>query len=256
MICYSQVAPGRVGVPLTMADDWEVVVPSRAVSPAPLALSGLDASQQAADTEPHAPEREDGSNLHVFAAPWASPAKVGASGEDSATPERQASPEPEAGRLGGSAVFVSTPPPVQEKSGPSVATPMQVVKPAAVDSSMDLEAETMFSRVGGFSRQDTPLSSNKLSTFSSLVMRWSSFRHDRVRFMCICCMQMSSSMSSNDSADSEYYYSGGMSSGAMTLVLLGIAWFIFACSYRAVPVIVKWCTGSNLPTETLNDLVP
>ena len=34
-------------------------------------------------------------------------------------------------------------------------------------------------------------------------------------------MQMSSSMSSADSADSEYYYSGGMSSSAITLVLLG-----------------------------------
>ena len=141
-----------------MADDWEVVVPSRAVSPAPLALSGLADSLQAAVTDSDGPVPEEGSDLHVFAAPWASPARaVGSSPEDTATPQRQASPEAEGARLGGSAVFVSTPPPVQEEGSPSVATPMQVVKPATVDSQMDLEDETTFSQVGCSSALD-PLS--------------------------------------------------------------------------------------------------
>ena len=43
----------------------------------------------------------------------------------------------------------------------------------------------------------------------------------------MCDLQMSSSISSNESTDSEFYYSNGMSSGAMTLVLLGMTWPMF-----------------------------
>ena len=128
-----------------MADDWEVVVPSRAVSPAPLSLPGPDASQPADAMQADAPAIQEDSDLHVFAAPWATPTKPG---EVAAAPE-QLGPEAEASRLGGSAVFVSSPPPPQEDDGsPSVATPMQAVKPIAADSDMDLEADVVFSEVG------------------------------------------------------------------------------------------------------------
>jgi len=127
-----------------MADDWEVVVPSRAVSPAPLSLASPDASHQDEATESHAPAMEEGSDLTVFAAPWATPTKPGSTRDDAAAPE-QPSAEAEASRLGGSAVFVSPPPPSQEDGSPSVATPMQIVKPAMADSDTDPEADMVTS---------------------------------------------------------------------------------------------------------------
>ncbi len=147
--CVYAGRPGSCRSPVTMADDWEVVVPSRAVSPAPISLASTDASHRNEATASHAPATEEGSDLTVFAAPWATPTKPGPAGDDAAAPE-QPLPEAEASRLGGSAVFVSPPPRSPEDGSPGVATPMQVAKPAMADSDTDPEADMVTSQLDRF----------------------------------------------------------------------------------------------------------
>jgi hypothetical protein len=128
-----------------MAEEWEMVVPSRAVSPAPVSLTGDEGSQQAAAIESHGPAAHEDGDLHVFAAPWESPVKVGSAAEDAGVSEASAGHED--GRLGGSAVFVSAPPASEGDGSPSVATPMQVAKPVRAESLLDADAEMVSSQV-------------------------------------------------------------------------------------------------------------
>ena len=128
-----------------MAEEWEMVVPSRTVSPAPGALLGGESSEQMTSSESHGPAAPGDSDLHVFAAPWESPVKVGSAGEGAGVLGPLVGQED--ARLGGSAVFVSAPAASESDGSPSVATPMQVANPARAESLLDDDAEMVSSQV-------------------------------------------------------------------------------------------------------------